>query len=422
MQFRQIELSPSRVSFRPSPWQPALALPDRPAARRQPRCSRPMLRARRGSPSRPAGFSQPACGVVYRMKDEVSCGMPLGGIDTGCIDLETSGLLGFCTIFNTHVPRRGPINLPILGLSVGGKTWVLCDKQPKKAWREKGVPYGKPVIPVLSELKLEGVETAKQIHYWGHYPVADLEFETDAPIQVGLRAWSPFLPGDLKASMMPAAVFEVHLRNPGKNAADRHDRVFLPRARSEGGGHEAVLAEELTGRLRRMRPLRRDEPVRSVIDRSRVAGWPPMRSRSSTARDASRLRRRAGRRRGRLGEDRQALPEGTRRPARHVGGRRFLAPGRQREDRAVRSGLVRPDLERHRLQLGNRIAEALQRLAADVHPHVRQALPECRRHRRTGRQTSRLAAAPRFSPGSKWSIPIPRCPSGSASRWSISCT
>ena len=160
------------------------------------------------------GFSQPACGVVYRMKDEVTCGMPLGGIDTGCIDLETSGLLGFCTIFNTHVPRRGPINLPILGVSCGGKTWVLCDKQCKTAWREKGVPYGKPVIPVLSELKLEGVETAKQIHYWGHYPLADMEFETTAPVQVGLRAWSPFVPGDIKASMIPAAVFEVHLRNP----------------------------------------------------------------------------------------------------------------------------------------------------------------------------------------------------------------
>ena len=141
-----------------------------------------------------AGFSQPACGVVYRLKDEVGCGMPLGGVDTGCIDLETSGLLGFCTIFNTIVPRRGPTNLPILGLSCGGKTWVLCDKQPKKAWREKGVPYGKPVLPVLSELKLEGVETAKQIHYWGHYPVADLEFETDAPVQVGLPRGRPSCP------------------------------------------------------------------------------------------------------------------------------------------------------------------------------------------------------------------------------------
>ena len=61
--------------------------------------------------------------------------MALGGIDTGCIDLETSGLLGYCTIFNTHIPRRGPINLPVLGVQVGGKTWVLCDsKKVKQGW------------------------------------------------------------------------------------------------------------------------------------------------------------------------------------------------------------------------------------------------------------------------------------------------
>jgi uncharacterized protein (DUF608 family) len=57
------------------------------------------------------------------------------------------------------------------------------------------------------------IENAKQIHYWGHYPVADLEYETTAPISVGLRAWTPFIPGDVLASNIPAAVFEVHLRN-----------------------------------------------------------------------------------------------------------------------------------------------------------------------------------------------------------------
>ena len=80
------------------------------------------------------GFSRPACGVVYRLHDTVECGVPLGGIDTGCIDLETSGLLGYSTIFNTHVPRGGPLNLPVLGLSTGGRTWVLCAKRPEPAW------------------------------------------------------------------------------------------------------------------------------------------------------------------------------------------------------------------------------------------------------------------------------------------------
>ena len=57
------------------------------------------------------------------------------------------------------------------------------------------------------------VQLPKQIHYWGHYPVADLEYETDAPVQLGLRAWTPFLPGDLKDSTIPGIVFEAHLRN-----------------------------------------------------------------------------------------------------------------------------------------------------------------------------------------------------------------
>src|SRR5437867_3785118 len=73
------------------------------------------------------GFAKPACGVIYRLGDQVTNGLALGGIDTGCLDLETSGMLGYCTIYNTHVPRRGPLNLPLLGLSVEGKTWVLCD-------------------------------------------------------------------------------------------------------------------------------------------------------------------------------------------------------------------------------------------------------------------------------------------------------
>jgi len=158
---------------------------------------------------RAAGFAKPACGVIYRRADTVTNGLALGGVDTGCLDLETTGLLGYCTVFNTHVPRRGPINLPVLGLSTGGRTWVLCDPQVKQG--EGGSQT--PIEPGVSALKLEGVGTADEIHYWGHYPVADLEFVTDAPISVGLRAWSPFLPGDVVGSMIPGIVFEARLRN-----------------------------------------------------------------------------------------------------------------------------------------------------------------------------------------------------------------
>ena len=68
------------------------------------------------------------CGVIYRSADTVTNGMPLGTIDTGCIDLESNGTFGFSTIFNTHTPQRGgsAVRMPVLALAVGGKTWALC--------------------------------------------------------------------------------------------------------------------------------------------------------------------------------------------------------------------------------------------------------------------------------------------------------
>jgi len=156
------------------------------------------------------GFTAPVCGVIYRCEFPPSNGMPLGGIDTGCLDLEADGTFGYCTIFNSHVPRRGPLNLPFLGLNVNGRTTLLA----RDVW-----PKGCQTILTITQnrgrtLKNLGGVGNNIIGYWGHYPVADLEYGTVArALSVGLRAWAPFLPGDIDSSMIPAAVFEVHLRN-----------------------------------------------------------------------------------------------------------------------------------------------------------------------------------------------------------------
>ena len=161
-----------------------------------------------------AGYTKPACGVIYRLEDTVTNGMALGGIDTGCLDLETSGLLGYCTLFNTHVPRRGPLNVPLLGLSVGGRTWVLCDPKPK----EGSGGSQTPLEPGVSELNFDGVETASQIHYWGHYPVADLEFETATRAQAPRRApWPSPSPAPPRAR--PGVSSSRAARSPARPAA-----------------------------------------------------------------------------------------------------------------------------------------------------------------------------------------------------------
>ena len=56
------------------------------------------------------------------------------------------------------------------------------------------------------------VQAAKAIRYWGHFPVADMAYETDAPVRVSLRAWSPFIP-DKKRSQHNDAYLCMRLQS-----------------------------------------------------------------------------------------------------------------------------------------------------------------------------------------------------------------
>lgn len=163
------------------------------------------------------GFDHPVNGILYRGSDPPVCGMPLGGIDTGCLDLEATGVYGYSTIFNSLVPRRGPINEPFLGFSTGNQTWICTmlnlQQRRDKIW-----------FDIYNQRFFNGAQIASEIHYWGHYPVADLEFTFEqCPLQVGLRSWSPFIPGDAGVSNTPGAVFEVHLRNV---SSDPHQGIL----------------------------------------------------------------------------------------------------------------------------------------------------------------------------------------------------
>jgi uncharacterized protein (DUF608 family) len=374
---------------------------------------------------RAVGFSGPVAAVIYRLNDAVTNGLALGGVDTGCLDFETSGLLGYCTIFNSHVPRRGPINLPLLGLAVGDKTWALChppgggrigelqelvhvpawlpgdlgaeqrawksstgevpgwfkslgqsqydlptgriachtptvlrwtspitggvrveggiwlarnyNRNQKwkllknmtaitggilqwgptsrqslslaqgmggaacltftvkegdlielalgdeatgdfvgvdfrissasdgqswdaaKDWSESSNPNGpwtwdsrRGLRPFVSSLDLPkaGIGVAREIHYWGHYPVLDVEFETEAPVSVGMRAWAPFLPGDAVASMLPGIVFEMHLRNASASLQTGAIALTFPGPTWDEAGANQFTRQEIHGSFR----------------------------------------------------------------------------------------------------------------------------------------------------------------------------
>src|SRR3990172_276077 len=201
-----------------------------------------------------AGFSEQVAGLIHRARRPSCCGVPLGGISTGCLDVQVGGVLGFSTLFQSY-PRKPQLLAPFLANAVGDRTWVLATKQfceggtIQGCWdprfpAPRALPPGEtlkwtialPKLVVHSKTlsnplaestkwmvtlpRLTGVEPVRDIHYWGHYPIADIEYDTDAPISVGMRAWAPFIPGDVEDSAIPGAVFEIHLRNRSNSTLD----------------------------------------------------------------------------------------------------------------------------------------------------------------------------------------------------------
>jgi non-lysosomal glucosylceramidase len=134
---------------------------------------------------RVAGLKHPANATIYPSTGLAQGGMPLGGLGTGYVCLDPDGRLGKCSIFS-RLPGPAALNQPFLFVTVGGRRLVLATGQ------GGGV---------------------KAVRYFGHFPVADVQFETELPLGTELRAYSPFILGDAAECNTPAAVFEVHLTN-----------------------------------------------------------------------------------------------------------------------------------------------------------------------------------------------------------------
>ncbi|MCL4190218.1 MAG: hypothetical protein KJZ87_00625 [Thermoguttaceae bacterium] len=139
------------------------------------------------------GYSGMVSGTVYPAGSLEQGGMPLGGLGTGYLCLDTDGRLGKCSIFN-RLPAPMANGHPFLFLTVGGRRLVLA--------------------------------TPKAIHYFGHFPVADLRYELDVPLAVELRAQlgdRRYLPRPQLLRSHGRLELSAGLRGP------RHPRGLCPR-------------------------------------------------------------------------------------------------------------------------------------------------------------------------------------------------
>ncbi len=159
------------------------------------------------------GFGGPAVGYVYEGR-RLESGVPLGGLGTGYMTLEGNGKLGFCSIFNDLVPPRKLFT-----------DWLV-------------VETGTRNMPL----------SVANIQYWGHYPVADLQARfNEAPLEIGIRAFTPFIVGDAAASNTPVALFDLELRNlsdaPSRLTLHLNFPVDVPESHKVKGGELAVRGE-----------------------------------------------------------------------------------------------------------------------------------------------------------------------------------
>ena len=147
------------------------------------------------------GFSAPIPACVYE-GSQLGGGVPLGGLGTGYFTLEGQGKLGFCSIFNELVP---PARV--------SRDWLTVES-------------GTKCVPL----------STAQIRYLGHFPVADLQAAlAELPVEIGVRAFSPYVVGDSSVSNTPMALFEVELRNTSNQPLSLRLHLSFPVA-PEGAG------------------------------------------------------------------------------------------------------------------------------------------------------------------------------------------
>lgn len=141
-------------------------------------------------------------------------GMALGGIGTGWFEIRQDGGFRHWRIFNnwplfTGYPfpfKEKQVLFFLLRVRVGRGNPRLVILQLEDSHSTAGIEGHEfqYMFPWLT-----GVDT---IHYEASCPFADLTFEQEGlPLKVSMRAWSPFIPGNVDDSALPLAFFDFEI-------------------------------------------------------------------------------------------------------------------------------------------------------------------------------------------------------------------
>ena len=129
-------------------------------------------------------------GVKYDMGD---CGaMPLGGLGTGTISINSFG----------EFERIGLMNNPRPEGKADGCFFVARFESP-----------GGKTTRILQGRGAYGLKPVRRLKFLGHFPILEIDYEDAFPVEISLRAMTPFIYRDSKNSGLPAIMFTFRVRN-----------------------------------------------------------------------------------------------------------------------------------------------------------------------------------------------------------------
>lgn len=142
------------------------------------------------------------CGFLERPDQDISvskcrCGVPMGGIGAGKIELDHEGVLTAITINNNS-------EVPIF--KARGSFFA--------AWACSGKQQDATLLQT-ADLSGAGLPTVDSVHFKGRFPRALLTyFRKNFPVRISLEAFSSLVPYNQKDSSLPAVFYTFTLENP----------------------------------------------------------------------------------------------------------------------------------------------------------------------------------------------------------------
>jgi uncharacterized protein (DUF608 family) len=188
-------------------------------------------------------------GLSFRYNQLEHLSWPLGGVGAALFGLTGTG--GLDRISNRHRPDVRGLSSMFAALSFPGRPEMARvlegQVQQYKVWTN-----GLPALGTEDTCARghtggfhHGYPRLNDAVFIHRFPFAEIEMrEARWPVEVSLRAWSPFIPGDEDASGLPVAALTYRLRNAGTKPIQAvfsyHFRREVLRERTMGGEGETI--------------------------------------------------------------------------------------------------------------------------------------------------------------------------------------